>query len=238
MSVTDFNIVLGKAVKDLADIKEDLKVPTKGGKKYTMVQDRMRIFRNHFGLDARITTEQTYDGPFVRSITSIWVNDNLIANGISEENRNANFINKTSAAEVAETSSIGRALSNLGLMGSEYPSGDEMLQALANQDEFPESVQKKTNHNITPKGKKEQNASTGNKPSSSGSQTALNIPGWDTMNLAEQVQTFSSKLNEATHPGHIDEIVTPFVPWFKTLKKEDQEQIKSISIEHRERVKK
>jgi len=127
---------------------------------------------------------------------------------------------------MAEKRAVGRAILKLaGLHGHFY------------EDEFPtdDDEEKYEEESVE---KKEQNASTGNKPSNDGSQTALNIPGWDKLPLAEQVQHFSSKLSEATHPGHIDEIVTPYVSWYKSLKEEDQDQIKSIAKQHRERVKK
>ena len=56
-----------------------------------------------------------------------------LLNGIAEEDRRFGMVNKTSAAENCETSAIGRALSNLGLQGGEYPSGDELLIALEQQ---------------------------------------------------------------------------------------------------------
>jgi hypothetical protein len=46
-------------------------------------------------------------------------------------------INMTSALEVAETSAIGRALANLGLMGGEYASSNEVFDAVANQQTPP-----------------------------------------------------------------------------------------------------
>lgn len=216
MQATDFNIVLGKAVKQLADIEKKLKVPTKGGKQYVMVQDRIRIFRNNFGLDAKIITEQTYEGMYVRSVTSVWVNDNLVANGIAEENRNANYINKTSAAEVAETSSIGRALSNLGLMGSEYPSGDEMLQALINQNKIPEKSGSGVDDN-------------GNKPGKSSSQLHKKLPnGWDKMDLVTQVQTFSAVIEKASHPGEVETFKAPYKDWFEKLKPIEKKEVINV----------
>ena len=211
----DLNKILGQAVKKVAEIEKKLKVPTKGGKSYVMVQDRMRIFRNHFGLDARVITEQTYDGVYVRSISSIWVNDNLVANGIAEENRNANFINKQSAAEVAETSSIGRALSNLGLMGSEYPSGDEMLQALSQQEQEREkSLNDLSDH-----------VDVDNKVNSGSQLDQIDSPGFSKKSLAEQVKIFPSKLEVTTSPGEVNKVATKFKPWIESLSSSDKKEV-------------
>ena len=211
----DLNKILGQAVKKVAEIEKKLKVPTKGGKSYVMVQDRMRIFRNHFGLDARVITEQTYDGVYVRSISSIWVNDNLVANGIAEENRNANFINKQSAAEVAETSSIGRALSNLGLMGSEYPSGDEMLQALSQQEQEREkSLNDLSDH-----------VDVDNKVNSGSQLDQIDSPGFEEKTLADQVKIFSSKLNETKSPGEVNKVATKFKSWIESLTGSDKKEV-------------
>tara|TARA_Y100001970_G_C14156397_1_gene815823 strand:+ start:478 stop:1170 length:693 start_codon:yes stop_codon:yes gene_type:complete len=214
----DLNKILGQAVKKVAEIEKNLKVPTKGGKKYVMVVDRVRIFRNHFGLDARIITEQTYDGVYVRSVTNIWVNDNLVANGIAEENRNYNIINKTSAAENAETSSIGRALANLGLQGGEYPSGDEMLKALAQQEQEREkSLNDLSDH-----------VDVDNKVNSGSQLDQIDSPGFSKKSLAEQVKIFSSKLEVTTSPGEVNKVATKFKPWIESLKDSDKKEVISM----------
>jgi hypothetical protein len=211
----NFNSILADATKELAELDVKLKAPTKGGKKYTMVADRVRIFRKHFGIDARIDTEQVHDGDFVRSETTIWVNGEMVANGIAEENRNFGMINKTSAAEVSETSSIGRALANLGLQGGEYPSGDEILIAIKQQGQQPKAVTKKTGQ-----------TSSGNKANGSGSQPGQSLPpGWDKLKKADQVQFFAECLNKATHPGNLREIVTKFKSWKESLTESDQQEL-------------
>jgi hypothetical protein len=50
----------------------------------------------------------------------------VIGCGYAEEIRGQGYVNKTSAVENAETSSIGRALASLGLSGGEYASSLEM----------------------------------------------------------------------------------------------------------------
>ena len=51
-----------------------------------------------------------------------------------------NYINLTSAVENCETSSIGRALSNLGLGGSEYASSFEVTSAIAKQEQIKQTA--------------------------------------------------------------------------------------------------
>ena len=63
--------------------------------------------------------------------------DHVVATGFAEEDRNSSAINKTSALEVAETSAIGRALSAWGLGGEEYCSANELMGALAQQENLP-----------------------------------------------------------------------------------------------------
>jgi hypothetical protein len=53
--------------------------------------------------------------------------------GFAEEIKGSTNINKTSAIENCETSSIGRALSCIGLAGSEYASANEVSEALLAQ---------------------------------------------------------------------------------------------------------
>lgn len=57
----------------------------------------------------------------------------IVATGYAQEFRNASPINKTSYVEVCETSSIGRALANFGLAGSEFASAEEVMNAMYQQ---------------------------------------------------------------------------------------------------------
>lgn len=103
------------------------------GKEYSQVATRLEVFREHFGLQFGINTEvlhDTFDGNLVRVKAVIHdSNGVIIASGLAEEDRRVGKINQTSALENAETSAIGRALAAFGLMGSEYASSNEMVQA-------------------------------------------------------------------------------------------------------------
>lgn len=214
----NFNDNLNAATLELAKIDDKRKAPTKGGKKYTMVADRVRIFRKHFGIDARIDTSQTYENNYVRSETTIWVGGEMVANGIAEENRNLGMINKTSAAENAESSSIGRALANLGLQGGEYPTGDELLNALHQQQTPDETGTKKSDQ-----------STTSNKANSGSSQPDSTLPsGWDEMNLVQQVQHFSSAIEKASHPGNLRSIATQYKSWIDTLGEDQKKEITTM----------
>ena len=57
-----------------------------------------------------------------------------LSSGIAEERRNSSNINKTSAVENAETSSVGRALAFFGLAGTEIASADELTNAISQQN--------------------------------------------------------------------------------------------------------
>ena len=221
MPEKDFNKKLSDAISELAAIDEKLKSPTKGKQKYTMVKDRVRIFRKHFGVDAQIDTTQTFDENYVRSETTISVGGDRVANGIAEEDRRFGMVNKTSAAENCETSAIGRALSNLGLQGGEYPSGDELLIALEQQKKkIPVDKEKLSS------GKPGGASGSRNKSAAASSQHHQDLPpGWDEMDLVTQIQKFSSVVEKATHPGQVDKLKTPYETWFKKQDREVQKQI-------------
>ena len=53
---------------------------------------------------------------------------------LSLEKFDYGYVNKTSALENCETSSLGRALAAFGLHGSEFSSADELVNALNNQN--------------------------------------------------------------------------------------------------------
>ena len=214
----DFNSTLAAAIKEVEQFNDKNKQNIKG-KKYMMVKDRSLIFRKHFGLDARITTEQTYDDNFVRSESTVWIGGEIVANGFAEEKRDASFINKTSAAEVAETSSIGRALANLGLQGGEYASANEVENAIHQQKQQP-----KDDDAVTSKAGKVN--AVGNKANSSRVLPEQSLPpGWDKMEKAARVQYFAADMNEATQPGNLRERATRYEAWIARLPDNDREEI-------------
>ncbi|WP_323586139.1 hypothetical protein [Aliarcobacter butzleri] len=131
--------------KAIAELKNSPTVDIKG-KSYTQVSTRINIFRKYFPT-ASIETLITYNDD-VRVIiqTKISLNDKVIATGYAEEVRgDGNYINQTSAVENCETSSIGRALSNLGLGGSEYASANEVENAISQKEQMKHNNPKTTN---------------------------------------------------------------------------------------------
>jgi hypothetical protein len=119
--------------KAIAELKNSPTVDIKG-KSYTQVSTRINIFRKYFPT-ASIETLITHNDD-IRVIiqTKISIDNKVIATGYAEEIRgDGNYINQTSAVENCETSSIGRALSNLGLGGSEYASSFEVENAISQQ---------------------------------------------------------------------------------------------------------
>ena len=135
--------------KAIAELKNSPTVDIKG-KSYTQVSTRINVFRNYFPT-ASIETLITYNDD-VRVIiqTKISLNDRIIATGYAEEVRgDGNYINQTSAVENCETSSIGRALSNLGLGGSEYASANELENALAQQEQIKQNNNQRTTNQQT-----------------------------------------------------------------------------------------
>lgn len=127
---------LNAAIAQLAASKEARGIKQKGGKKYTVVADRVEAFRTHFGDMASIQTEILHYSPkdkahpiVVQACIYMWDNGTsprLVATGFAEEWRDEGYVNATSALENCETSAIGRALANLGLHGGEYASANEI----------------------------------------------------------------------------------------------------------------
>jgi hypothetical protein len=137
--------------KAIAELKNSPTVDIKG-KAYTQVSTRINIFRKYFPT-ASIETLITYNDD-VRVIiqTKISLNDKVIATGYAEEVRgDGNYINQTSAVENCETSSIGRALSNLGLGGSEYASANEVENAISQQEQIKQNNRNTNQQTYQPK---------------------------------------------------------------------------------------
>ncbi len=103
-------------------------VAQRGGKRYTMVQDRVLEWRKAFGCHHGVnTTVVKDDGSIVQVQATITDEDGrVLGSGLAEEVRGSSSVNKTSALENCETSAIGRALASLGLHGGEYASMNEM----------------------------------------------------------------------------------------------------------------
>ena len=118
---------LQAAMNEIKGLNKD-GVKMQGGKKYTTVAVRVEIFRKYFPDYSIVTSTKVDDGKRVVTYCEIFGpnNERPIATGTAEEIRGSSHVNKTSAMEAGETSSIGRALATLGLHGGEFASEFEM----------------------------------------------------------------------------------------------------------------
>ena len=64
----------------------------------------------------------------------------VLGMGHAQEFKGSSTINRTSWLENCETSAVGRALANMGWSGGEYASADELVEALAQQNEAYEQA--------------------------------------------------------------------------------------------------
>lgn len=120
--------IIEKMIKEINDTTDKVVID---GKKYTTVAKRNEILRKHLGLKVSVTTEHLNidnDKVIFKCSISTWKKGgwHVVATGHAEESRSANEINKKAAVENAETSALGRALSNLGLSGGEFASINEL----------------------------------------------------------------------------------------------------------------
>ena len=108
------------------------------GKEYKTVALRVAEFRNEYTIKdgwGIVTTLVHHDSDTVIMKAEV-VNPSgmVVGTGYAEEKRSASQINRTSAMENSETSSIGRALASVGLAGTgEYASADELANAIYQQ---------------------------------------------------------------------------------------------------------
>tara|TARA_R100000781_G_scaffold57844_1_gene37343 strand:+ start:3408 stop:4073 length:666 start_codon:yes stop_codon:yes gene_type:complete len=126
------------------------------GKNYKLVVKRVDEFRKAFkgyGIDTKII-DLGHESGFVVVETKIYDTQNrIVASGYAEEKRNSTKINQTSAVENCETSSIGRALACIGLGGDSYASAEELVSALAQQQQKEEPKKTKPPVESPPKNK-------------------------------------------------------------------------------------
>tara|TARA_R110002012_G_scaffold101963_2_gene241466 strand:+ start:3729 stop:4397 length:669 start_codon:yes stop_codon:yes gene_type:complete len=109
------------------------------GKLYAQVARRNEYFWKAVGIEGRIENEiiELTDEKVVVG-TKIYIGDKCVGNDFAEEYRGQGMVNKTSALENCITSSIGRALSCIGLSGGEYASSFEVDNAVNNKAEAPQ----------------------------------------------------------------------------------------------------
>jgi len=109
------------------------------GKEYKTVARRVNEFREQCppsdGWCIRTWLVYHDDNRVVVSASICDKEDHVVATGLAEEDRSAGKINRTSALENCETSAIGRALAAFGLGGEEYCSADELVRAIAQQED-------------------------------------------------------------------------------------------------------
>lgn len=119
--------VLKETIKNL-EKSEKLDIE---GKKYTTVSVRVKAIREALGFRIKTESKPIHISDIkviFEAKISVYVEQNwhIISTGYAEEYRASNEINRKSALENAETSAMGRALANLGLMGSEFASANEL----------------------------------------------------------------------------------------------------------------
>tara|TARA_Y100000114_G_scaffold104897_1_gene98136 strand:- start:3982 stop:4626 length:645 start_codon:yes stop_codon:yes gene_type:complete len=133
-----------QAMAEVAKLNEG-GVRVQGGKKYTMVSTRIEAFRKILGLDFGINSEiLVNDDTRVVMKTTIWDKNGFqIGCGHAEEIRAHGRVNKVSAIENCETSSLGRALASIGLSGNEFASGDELIAAANKLSTLHENLEQK-----------------------------------------------------------------------------------------------
>ena len=114
------------------------------GKEYKTVAERVHEFREDHP-DWAIETEVLFhdDKRVVTKTTVSKGTGGVISTGLAEENRAASHIHKTSALEVCETSSVGRALAFIHgkYMGSEIASANEVENAIKQQNTDNETTE-------------------------------------------------------------------------------------------------
>lgn len=105
------------------------------GKKYVMVNERLKYFRENFKDWALISEIVNLTEDSCVIVAKV-INENgeVKATGFAQEDRGSSMINKTSFVENCETSAWGRALGNLGIgIDESIASAEEVNIAIAKQ---------------------------------------------------------------------------------------------------------
>lgn len=129
---------------DLEKANDGLKTMPIHQKDYVTVPEKVKGFRRICPM-GQITTEVIcLDSDSVTMKATVTVDGLVISEGIAQESRNSNPINKTSYVENCQTSAIGRALAFMGIgIDGSISSADELLNALVTQDALKTKINKK-----------------------------------------------------------------------------------------------
>jgi hypothetical protein len=109
------------------------------GKKYVLVNERLKYFRENFK-DWRLITEiiELTEKRVVLKANILNPNGEVVATGLACEVQGSTNVNKTSHIENCETSAWGRALANFGIgIDSSVASADEVANAILQQQKKP-----------------------------------------------------------------------------------------------------
>ena len=158
------------------------------GKEYEPVASRLKRFQEESkGAYSLITELLSIEGGFISVKCTIEYEDRKVT-GLAMEEITSKGINSTSAMEVCETSAVGRAFAHMGYFGSEFPSADEMTQAVKGQ--FTKSTgAKKGSYDQTKKPSEKQIALIKSKCKELGLDYEQRMIGITTMKLAGELIT-------------------------------------------------
>lgn len=138
--------------EDIVNANEVLaKVDVGHGKKYVMVNERIKAFRQILPNGSIDTQILGMENGIVTIQAKIYDdNDHLLASGLAQEKEQSSYINKTSYVENCETSAIGRALGVLGIgVDESMASAEEVANAIKNQDGEPKKSASTSNSNAS-----------------------------------------------------------------------------------------
>lgn len=126
--------------KALQAANEGIKTVDIKGKKYVMVNERVKGFRKALPGGTIATEILQDDDEKVVMIARVYDGDNLLSTGTAFEYKSSSYINKTSYIENCETSAVGRALGFLGIgIDDSMGSADEIANAITQQKKIKDA---------------------------------------------------------------------------------------------------
>lgn len=126
--------------KALQAANEGIKTVDIKGKRYVMVNERVKGFRKALPGGTIATEILQDDDEKVVMIARVYDGDNLLSTGTAFEYKSSSYINKTSYIENCETSAVGRALGFLGIgIDDSMGSADEIANAITQQEKIKDA---------------------------------------------------------------------------------------------------
>lgn len=211
-------------IETMHEWRDKMGVPI-DGRLYSLVKDRVELFRREFGDEYGIDTTVRWtgfsDGDAVVASAKVTKDGKVLASGHAVTFIGDDEFATYAPVEIAETSAIGRALACFGMHGGEYASSNEIEKVDINrQARHPSNEIERMDINPQRQPQQNQQRNTGQRQSRSG----LYVPSDEDVAWAQpdkEQQKILSEIDRIRNPDQLAKYYSELKPWIAQMQKEN-----------------